>query len=183
MSLVIADSLDRLELVATRAARLVEERLGESLPVTHVVAARNRCAQATKVLASEVAVTVGSAWRLSLTGRLRACVRWAGLWRGGRDGIAQTVIAPRGVLIVVRANAIRCPQLEEYLVHEMVHAIQMTRLGRRRQLQSLTAHTFGLAQLDDDALYREWMREQIDEGEAYRVQLAYVEHAARMAVA
>jgi hypothetical protein len=160
---------------AARAAAVVSARTGAVLPPVEVRIV-SRTALATAVLRSESAVAGrGSRWR-------HAAV-WLRTWSDARTAAARTVVAPDGVLVLVLRWAATDPRLEDYLVHELVHCVQLSRPERRAQLTAVVRHHLGTSRLTDEELYREHLRLQADEGQAYRVQLAHAEsvHPAEVA--
>ncbi|WP_269857932.1 hypothetical protein [Streptomyces sp. RPT161] len=158
---------ERLERAAAVARRFVEARLGEPLPPICIAVATRfqlaRCAARTAA-----AVVGGRAPRLGqfLYG---LC-----MWREARTGLACTLLAPAGVLVIVTRQAVGDPRLTDYLVHEFVHAVQAHRPGRREQMTERLRFDLGMAHLDEARQYGEFLRHEAEEGEAYRIQ---AEHA------
>ncbi|MCQ4043878.1 hypothetical protein ACFOSC_26465 [Streptantibioticus rubrisoli] len=162
-----ADLPTPLAEVAAGAAVFVERRLSTFLPPTTIVVA-NRVQLAMYAVRAATAVAGG---RPSWLARLRYGFA---MWREARTGLACTALSPTGVLIVVTRRALDDRWLTDYFVHEFVHAVQAGRPGRREQMTELLRFDLGLAAVDEEDLYAEDLRQQAEEGEAYRIQ---AEHA------
>jgi hypothetical protein len=158
----------RVAQLAVQAAGFVEARLGETLPPTRIVVASRigLALLATRTAAATVGAPV----------RWRRRARYAvSMWRTAvSNGIACTLLAPDGVLIIVTRGALTDPYLPDYLVHELTHAVQYGRPGRREQLLAELADVLGAAPQAEADEYAAYLQQHIDEGEAYRVQ---AEHA------
>lgn len=149
--------------LAQTAAAAVVNGLGEQLPPTRILIA-SRIGLARIASRSAAAVAGG---RVSWRHRVRHGLAY---WQGARTGLACTMPAPDGVLVVVTRRALTDERLGDYLVHELVHAVQAGRPGRRAQQVEQLRQALGVAEPVDDFLYAEHLREQVEEGEAYRLQ-------------
>lgn len=153
--------------LAVTATAFVEDRFAGPLPTTEIVVATRL--QLARYAVRTATTVVGG--RVSRWARVR---HGFAMWREARTGLACTLLSAAGVLIVVTRQALDDPRLPDYLVHEFVHAAQAERPGRREQMTECLRFDLGQVRLDEDRLYDEHLRQESEEGEAYRIQ---AEHA------
>ncbi|WP_329114496.1 hypothetical protein [Streptomyces sp. NBC_01353] len=146
--------LDRVEAIADQAARLVEKKLGERVGHVEIVVADRRNA-----------LEVLSKANQKLAGTTRKAPR-QGL------GSGYTTLNPGGgTLIVIDAEACAAARnLDETVVHELVHAAQIGRPGKREAILANIRNNLGI----DRVSYREaWAASRqikADEREALRLE-------------
>ncbi|MEU8525277.1 hypothetical protein AB0C77_06690 [Streptomyces sp. NPDC048629] len=146
--------LDRVEAIADKAAGLVERKLREPVGHVEILVADRRKALEVLGKANE-----------QLVGRPRKRQRQS-------LGSGYTTLHPGGgALIVIDAEACEAAQiLDETVVHELVHAVQIGRPGRREALLANLRNDHGIARmshLDASAATRQI---KADEREALRLE-------------
>lgn len=110
-------ALDRIHHIATPAARIVEQHMGERLPLVHLA----------------VATTTGmhqlakQAHRELLGPKARGD-------RAGARHYGLTTVRPDGVLVVINAQTCPAGEIDKTVIHELVHVAQLTRPGRREEV-------------------------------------------------
>ncbi|GAA2803200.1 hypothetical protein [Streptomyces showdoensis] len=104
----------RIESIAEQAARLVQDEMRERLGHVEIVASDTRGYRG-RILAAEQQI-LGT--------------RTDPLW-DYPESVGHTTLIPSGVLILVDLEATAAGELDETLVHELVHAVQFGRRGKR----------------------------------------------------
>ncbi|MFF5445461.1 hypothetical protein [Streptomyces sp. NPDC012888] len=144
--------LNRAAAIADQAAALVQQRMREPMPATRIVVAKEgNCPLA---LIENYRATLGTE-----------------LWppaRPATDYMGITTVSPDGALIVINADehdgSLR--QLDETLVHELVHAVQLGRPGKRDEELRGVRHNFGLERMRIRSAWKQNRATRIDEREA-----------------
>lgn len=144
--------LARVEEIADQAARLVEQRMRERMPPTRlIVASEKHCP-------------------VALIDNYRAALQTE-IYPPGRpetDYMGITTISPDGVLVLINAEAHNgdLRQLDETVVHELVHAVQYSRPGMRdKEIQGIR-HNFRLERMRIRSAWRQNRQTTRDEHEA-----------------
>ena len=141
---------EHIDEIADAARQLVTRKVG---PVGHV----------------ELMVTTTAGLLDLATRSERRVVGGRARGNGSRDpaGCGRTVLAPSGVLLLVNSDAhFRAAQLEVTVVHELVHAAQFARPGRRAELLAGLRHNYRIEDLSEDAVRAANARRVRDESEA-----------------
>ncbi|MFD8142481.1 hypothetical protein [Streptomyces sp. NPDC059708] len=145
--------LGRVQEIADQAARLVQQRMRERMPPTRIVVAREKyCPLA---LVENYQAVLG-------TDRLPP-------GRPGTDWMGTTTVGPEGVLVVINVDA-HCEadrsELDQTVVHELVHAVQFGRPGKRDQVIGGVRHNFGIEKQKTVSVWKLNRRTGVDEREA-----------------
>ncbi|MEU1778129.1 hypothetical protein ABZ545_01425 [Streptomyces abikoensis] len=154
-----------VEVMAPKAAAAVEGHFGVPLPpVTVVVAGRPGLATARLVAAG---------WR---RGSLRArAAYWWRTYREAAGALGLTAVTSSDRVLVGVSGPLHRERPEDLwrtLVHELAHAMQMDRPGRRAELQALTEHELRLRKLPAGLCWGMDAVVAVEEAEAYAVQHA-----------
>ncbi|MFE9738837.1 hypothetical protein [Streptomyces sp. NPDC006477] len=107
-------SLARVETVADRAARLVQNKLGERIGHVEIVVTDTRGYRDSIVAAEQQVLGTRTRSRYGLP-----------------PSLAHTTLSPSGTLIVIDAQATPRHEIDTTVVHELVHAAQFGRPGVR----------------------------------------------------
>jgi len=157
--------LERVQEVADQAARLVQQRMRERMtPTRIVVAAQKHCPEVVQLAEQQtLGVEHPPVYR-------RQAVDYYGI----------TVFTPSGALVVINAGALRSEpkhQLDETVVHELVHAVQFGRPGTRDHGLKGLRNNYGIERLNTLKTWKANRRIDQDEREAQA--LEYLAHEIR----
>ncbi|MFD8079178.1 hypothetical protein ACFV3E_41870 [Streptomyces sp. NPDC059718] len=148
---------------ASACAATVTRYLGEDLPPTTVTLTTRSGLAWLHVAANSAGATL----------RARAWYHWT-TYREARDAAAVTVAAPDGTVRILLDSAVLATrtdrEVDGYLTHELVHAVQYARRGQHARLVAGERHNLGLQQLPDTAVAQGRAAAAAFEAEAYRVQ-------------
>ncbi|MCD9196056.1 hypothetical protein [Streptomyces albireticuli] len=160
----------RVEALMPEAIAAVERHLGETVPpLTVVIAGRTGLA---------TAQTLAAGWR---TAGLGAAARyWWDCRQNAPEFLACTTVTRTDrIMIAFNSSQLRRrpEEIRATVVHEVVHAVQIGRPGRRGELQSELDHNLRIAEMP--AGLRQVMEavRAIEEAEAYRVEAALAPEA------
>lgn len=133
--------LERVQEIADQAVRLVQQKMRERMPPTRiVVAAQRHCPDV---------VTQGAHQVLGISSRPLYSAHAAGYF-----GI--TTLEAAGSLVVINAGGlVKQPrhELDETVIHELVHAVQFGRPGARELIVKSLRNNYGVEKL---TLTRAW---------------------------
>lgn len=149
----------QVKAVLPKAVDAVESHLvAEVPPLTVVIAGR---------LGMTTAQILAAGWRAVAAG-------WRDTWREDRDSIACTSVTHTDrILIALNSRALRTPEeVWPTLVHELVHAVQMTRTGRREELRAILDHNLRITAMPDGLRHVMEAVTAIEEAEAYAIEAA-----------
>lgn len=144
-------------------AAAVTQHMGEDLPPTTV----------TLTTRSSLAWLHVAAHSAGATLQARAWYLWT-VYREARDAAAVTVALPDGTVRILLDSSVLATrtarEVDGYLTHELVHAVQYARPGQHARLVAGARHNLGLQQLTDTAVAQGRAAADAFEAEAYRVQ-------------